>query len=71
MGGYILYAMPASLYSAKARSYLRKRGIDHLERANGHPAYRERIVPALGPVAAFGLHELEAGVRAAGIDRVR
>jgi hypothetical protein len=38
MGGYILYAMPASLYSAKARSYLRKRGIDHLERANGHPA---------------------------------
>jgi short subunit dehydrogenase-like uncharacterized protein len=26
---------------------------------------------ALGPVAAFGLHELEAGVRAAGIDRVR
>jgi short subunit dehydrogenase-like uncharacterized protein len=26
---------------------------------------------ALGPVAAFGLHELEAGVRAAGLDRVR
>jgi short subunit dehydrogenase-like uncharacterized protein len=26
---------------------------------------------ALGPVAAFGLRELEAGVRAAGIDRVR
>jgi hypothetical protein len=26
---------------------------------------------ALGPVAAFGLNELEAGVRAAGIDRVR
>jgi short subunit dehydrogenase-like uncharacterized protein len=26
---------------------------------------------ALGPVAAFGLHELEAGVRAAGIDRGR
>jgi hypothetical protein len=26
---------------------------------------------ALGPVTAFGLHELEAGVHAAGIDRVR
>jgi hypothetical protein len=26
---------------------------------------------ALGPVAAFGLNELEAGVRAAGINRVR
>ena len=26
---------------------------------------------ALGPVTAFGLHELEAGVRAAGISRVR
>ncbi|MCW3049260.1 MAG: hypothetical protein JWO74_3544 [Solirubrobacterales bacterium] len=26
---------------------------------------------ALGPVAAFGLHELEVGVRAAGIERVR
>ena len=50
MGGYILYAMPASLYSAKARSYLRKRGIGHVERANGHPAYRERVVPALGRV---------------------
>ena len=28
-----------------------------------------RAPGALGPVAAFGLHELEAGVRAAGIDR--
>ena len=48
MGEYILYAMPASLYSAKARSYLRKRGIYHLERANGHPAYQQRVVPAIG-----------------------
>lgn len=48
MEGYVLYAMPASLYSAKARSYLRKRGIDHVERANGHPEYRQRVVPAIG-----------------------
>lgn len=50
MGRYVLYAMPASLYSAKARSYLRKRGIDHVERANGHPEYRQRVVPAIGRV---------------------
>ena len=45
---YILYAMPASLYSGKARSYLRKRRIEHVERANGHPDYRQRVVPAIG-----------------------
>lgn len=50
MDGYALYAMPASLYSAKARSYLRKRGIEHVERANGHPEYRQRVVPAIGRV---------------------
>ncbi|MGH2864264.1 MAG: glutathione S-transferase N-terminal domain-containing protein [Solirubrobacteraceae bacterium] len=48
MGGYILYAMPASLYSGKARSYLRKRRIDHVERANGHPEYQQRVVPSIG-----------------------
>jgi glutathione S-transferase len=48
MGAYILYAMPASLYSGKARSYLRKRRIDYIERANGHPEYRQQVVPAIG-----------------------
>jgi glutathione S-transferase len=48
MDTYILYAMPASLYSAKARSYLRKRQIDHVERANGHPHYQQQVVPAIG-----------------------
>lgn len=48
MGGYFLYAMPASLYSAKARSYLRKRRIEYVERANGHPDYQQRVVLAIG-----------------------
>jgi glutathione S-transferase len=48
MSPYVLYAMPASLYSAKARSYLRKRRIDYVERANGHPEYRRRVVPEIG-----------------------
>ena len=48
MAAYILYAMPASLYSGKARSYLRKRRIEHVERANGHPEYQQRVVPAIG-----------------------
>jgi len=40
--------MPASLYSAKARAYLRKRRIDYVERANGHPRYQQHVLPALG-----------------------
>jgi glutathione S-transferase len=48
MSKYILYSMPASLYSAKARSYMRKRGIAHEERANGHPAYQQEVIPAIG-----------------------
>ena len=45
---YYLYGMPASLYTAKARSYLRKHRIDHVERAVGHPHYQQDIMPAIG-----------------------
>jgi len=48
MGPYTLYAMPGSLYSGKARSYLRKHRIDFVERAPGDPRYTEDVVPAIG-----------------------
>ena len=44
---YILYTMPASLYSAKARSYLLAMGIDFEERPAGHPRYNDYVVPSL------------------------
>jgi len=45
---YYLYGMPASLYTAKARSYLRTHRIDHVERAVGHPHYQQDIMPTIG-----------------------
>jgi glutathione S-transferase len=48
MSKYVLYSMPASLYSAKVRAYMRKLNIPHTERANGHPAYQQQVVPAIG-----------------------
>lgn len=45
---YLLYGMPASLYTAKARSYLRKRGVGHVELAAGDPRYTDRVMPAIG-----------------------
>jgi len=48
MEPYTLYAMPASLWSGKARSYLRKHRIDFVERAPGDPRYNEQVVPAIG-----------------------
>jgi glutathione S-transferase len=45
---YILYAMPASLYSGKARAYLRKHRIDYVERAPGDPRYSAEIEPVIG-----------------------
>ena len=45
---YTLYGMPASLYTAKARSYIRKHGIAHVERAVGHPHYQQDIMPTIG-----------------------
>jgi glutathione S-transferase len=48
MDPYVLYAMPASFYSGKARSYLRKHRIDYVERAPGDPRYGGEIEPAIG-----------------------
>ncbi|MFD1190114.1 glutathione S-transferase N-terminal domain-containing protein [Phenylobacterium conjunctum] len=38
---HYLYAMPGSLYSGKARAYLRKQRIDFEERAPSHPRFDE------------------------------
>jgi len=48
MERHVLYAMPASFYSGKARSYLRKHRIDYVERAPGDPRYSGEIEPAIG-----------------------
>jgi glutathione S-transferase len=48
MGPYILYAAPLSLYSGKARSYLRKHGIEHVERSVGDPRFGQEILPQIG-----------------------
>lgn len=43
-----LYGAPPSLYSGKARSYLRKAGIEYVERLQSHPDYASRIMPVIG-----------------------
>lgn len=48
MEPYVLYAMPASLYSGKARSYLRTHPIEYVERAPGDPRYHAEIEPVIG-----------------------
>jgi glutathione S-transferase len=48
MDRFVLYAMPASLYSGKARSYLRKHRIDYVERAPGDPRYGAEIETVTG-----------------------
>jgi glutathione S-transferase len=48
MDPYVLYAMPGSLYSAKARSYLRTHRIAYVERVPGDPRYTDAVVPAIG-----------------------
>ena len=48
MDRYVLYAMPGSLYSGKARSYLRTHRIDYVERVPGDPRYTDGVVPAIG-----------------------
>ena len=40
-----LYAAPMSLWSGKARAYLRKQGISFNEVMPGHPCYKEKIIP--------------------------
>lgn len=44
----ILYGCPASLYTGKARSYLRKAGIPYVERLFSHPEFASKILPAMG-----------------------
>ena len=43
-----LWGLPHSLYSGRARAYLRKQRIAYVERAPTDPAFAERIVPAIG-----------------------
>lgn len=47
-GTYVLYTIPCSLYSGKARSYLRKHRIEHEERFVGDQRYQSEILPAIG-----------------------
>ena len=44
----VLWGMPASLYTGKARAALRKRRVPFDERTPGHPDFRARIAPAVG-----------------------
>ena len=48
MTHWILYGMPGSLYTAKARSYLRKQGLPLEERAPGDRRFTGEIVPVTG-----------------------
>lgn len=48
MNPHILYGAPISLYTGKARSYLRTQGIDFVERSPGTTRYLEHIVPTVG-----------------------
>ena len=45
---YILYGAPHSLYTGKARCYLRKQRIDYVERLPSHPTYVNEIAPTIG-----------------------
>ncbi|WP_444946339.1 glutathione S-transferase [Microbulbifer sp. VTAC004] len=45
---YKLYGMAASLYTAKARSYLRKQGIDFKEYGVNSDHYSQQLLPVLG-----------------------
>jgi len=48
MTHWILYGMPGSLYTAKARSYLRKQGLSLEERAPGDRRFTTEIIPVTG-----------------------
>jgi glutathione S-transferase len=45
---YTLYGAPVSLYTGKARSYLRKQGIDFAEVSPGSERFLNQIVPRVG-----------------------
>ena len=47
-GPHILYSAPQSLYSGKARSFLRKSGMAFEERLVTHPGYTENVMPKTG-----------------------
>lgn len=42
---FVLYGMQASLYTGKARAYMRRNRISVTERGAGHPEYMNRIFP--------------------------
>lgn len=48
MNHYQLWGMPASLWTGKARSYLRKKQIPFTEHAINQSRYMDQIVPAVG-----------------------
>ena len=48
MPHWVLYGMPGSLYTAKARSYLRKQGLAYEERVPGDPRFGAEILPVTG-----------------------
>ncbi|MCS5573803.1 MAG: glutathione S-transferase N-terminal domain-containing protein, partial [Pseudomonadales bacterium] len=45
---YTLYGSYASYYTAKVRSYLRKKGIPFVERLPSDPMFRNKVRPASG-----------------------
>ena len=45
---FILYGMQASLYTGKARAYMRRNRIPVTERGAGHPEFMTRIYPHMG-----------------------
>ena len=45
---YLLYGAYASYYTAKVRSYLRKKGIPFAERLPSDPTFREVVRPTSG-----------------------
>ena len=45
---YTLYGSYASYYTAKSRSYLRKKGIPFVERLPSDPLFRNKVRPASG-----------------------
>jgi len=45
---YVLYGSHASYYTAKTRSYLRKKGIPYVERLPSHSRFRSHVRPTSG-----------------------
>ena len=45
---FYLYGMQASLYTGKARAYMRRNRIPVTERGAGHPEFTGRLFPHMG-----------------------